>query len=815
MKRIFCYLFLFLFMFPCFNIGSCQTGTWWNEDFNFRVGINQDSVMDKGTVTIDFQETLDDLGIYPFDPNYGFCEKIDPLSLRLIEQGNTFTEKQFYWQPKDYYIADDFESGLDLWKVGTDVYADLSQRYGNGDALHFYKNTETGVKLRAMIKADDFSEMTYFSFYGKGNFRITLRDPAMGTFVFDKIFTSTEFKREIIPLSFENFREGVTYYLELSPDDFVTDNWADDMVFIGDVIEMDFEKSEGNLYLYFNTFITTSERDESIFSPITGSTKQASLKELQGFRIQFENTPLSPISGDYEIVVNVLDQRNDLEWVRYRIDWPSWVEFTDERYGVWGEMTFDGEHWKATWDTVSTICDGHHSIAVMAQDIKGNNVFQIADIEIGNIQDSIDLSPGTDEFSFAVVGDTQPWSGGEINPLVATYIMETIATQENPDFIIQVGDLNYAGHEREFVQTRKQITSFAKVPFYPVVGNHDAAAPVGLEIFERDFGHVTYSFDYGNSHFIFLCSEMSGQKGLVTGNQLSWLDAELSENADKENIFITIHQPIYPIYHGIDNTAEVQKVIEKYHNVRAIFQGHEHTFYHTKTSGIDIFVTGGATWLDSQYPKENTFNHYIMIDVKDDEMTWRVEKTSHLFIETPADLTTKNSEVEIVGKTQPYTTVVVSDIEVESNARGEFKTTLSLEVGQNTVSIATKGMVEDQSASLCITRLGELGIVCPTEVIAGQSFEVRVTSAGASVEGVTVCFDEEEKQTNSEGKVFFDAPLLPQTTLKVSAYGGGFYSTFNIVNVTREKGGVPILYITVGIVVLVAIGVFWISRRNK
>ncbi|HOP08677.1 MAG TPA: metallophosphoesterase, partial [Candidatus Methanofastidiosa archaeon] len=188
----------------------------------------------------------------------------------------------------------------------------------------------------------------------------------------------------------------------------------------------------------------------------------------------------------------------------------------------------------------------------------------------------------------------------------------------------------------EYYQVRDLVTAYAKVPFYCVVGNHDAAATDGLENFEYFFGELYYSFDYGNSHFIFLCTELDDQKGLITGGQLAWLEDELSSNTDKDHIFIAAHQPIYPVFHGIENQEEVQSLIEQYDNVTAIFQGHEHTYYHeVLDSGADNFVTGGGTWLDSQYLVENTFTHYFIITVTGDTMEWRLEKTSQLFVEDP------------------------------------------------------------------------------------------------------------------------------------------------------------------------------------
>jgi len=818
MKKIFAAAMIMIFIFSSLSISASETDEWWNDDFNYRVKIVPQNSTDPGMVDIDLGLLIDELGLHPFDPDWGFDESVDPESFRLVSVGQNQESHEFKWSPEDYYLVDDFESDDVSWNLSSEM--DTVYRDGDdGSSLMFYKNTESGVKMYTSVPSDSFKDMEYLMFYAKGSFKIALRDPAKGKYMVEEELLLPEFQLVVLPLSFVNFRNNVDFYLELIPLDFVTTSIIDDIRFIDDTISMEFAPVDGDLYLYFNSYVTGLDSDPLSMSDISGDPEEASLGDVEGFRVLFDEVPAS-VSGQYLISATVLDNRDDIEWVRYRIDYPSWVDIDSTEYGVWGEMSPDGGRWMAEWDTVSTTTDGHHTLTVYAKDTSGDIAFQIAAVEINNIVDNVNLSPGTDNFRFAVVGDTQAESGTDNNPMVSTYIMQSIAKNEDVDFIIQVGDLCYAGYGYEFVQVRNQITSFAEVPFYPVVGNHDAAAREGIDNFEFHFGHVIYSFDYGNSHFIFLCTELEGEKGLITGDQLEWLDGELSQNADMEHIFIIAHQPLYPIFHGIGNQEEVHGVIESYDNVTAIFQGHEHTYFHEVVNGMHNFISGGATWLDPQYPVENTFNHYFVMSVDGPEYEWNVIETSNFYLEEPkSGYSTNESFVEISGHTQPYVSVDVNGIAASSNVRGEFTAEVPLEYGANTITAMTNELPDGNEHSMSITVYREvpLELDCPTAISGGEALDVNVSTSEGPAEGVMVHILDVTKATDQDGNVSFDS--YPSGNFKVSASGPGYYGTFTMVDGDaaaegESDGGLGIDPALVVIVVIALGAIISLFRRK-
>jgi hypothetical protein len=809
MRRLLVLFLLLSLLASVVSVTSAEDTGWWDDDYNYRVNIVPAYGTSPCSATLDMGELLDELGVVP--AGGGTQWMADPASMHAVAGGS---EVDIDWDPADGLVVEDFESSLGPWTISGDIDAVLTGDVGSSTSIRFTKSSTAGVKLYTTVGSDALAGKDYLMLDGRGRFRITVRDPAKGTFMLDDEVTSDSFGRAVFPLSDDAYREGATFYIEIYPLDTYTMNWADDITLFDDTLSVTCGPSTDDLYVYFNTYVTGTDAQSAELHAFSADPVDASVGEAEGFRVTFERTFSEPIRGTEEIVVNVADARNDIEWVRFRIDWPSWVSFSDEEYGVWGELTRDGATWSASWDTLRTVCDGHHTLAVMARDSEGNTVYQTTEVVVENITEDVDLASGETSFSFAMIGDTQPGAGNEPNPLVATHIMELVAS-EDIDFIVQVGDLTYAGNPLEYVHVREQITTYANVPFYPVVGNHDAVDAEGLELFEHYFGHITYAFDYGNSRFIFLCSELSGQQGRITGNQLNWLDDELRTNADKDHIFISVHQPIYPVFHGLDNTAEVQEVIERYDNVTAIFQGHEHTYNHEMVAGMDIFVTGGATWLDSQYEEDATFNHYFVMHVDGDDYTWEVRKTSHIYVDSPQDgMETAGSEITVTGTTQPYTTVDVNGVTTESNARGAYEASVPLDYGENEITVSTTGLPdgEPHEVKRTVVRLSPLEIAPVGEATGDEPLTVKVTSQGNPVSGATVQAHTATATTDASGMATLSS--YPEEQFKLSAYGEGYEGTYTMVDVTSGSGSMT-MYAGLAIVVIVVVIVGLQMRKKR
>ena len=155
-------------------------------------------------------------------------------------------------------------------------------------------------------------------------------------------------------------------------------------------------------------------------------------------------------------------------------------------------------------------------------------------------------------------------------------------------------------------------------PWYPVLGNHDPESPSTME-YLRGYStsvpnvvnrgpeggeETTYSFDYGDTHFVVLNVYYDGVKdwgleGDMAPELLEWLEADL-KGTTKGHIFVFGHEPLIPmpdmdngrIRHQGDSLDEfpesafaVHQLLLKY-GVEAYVCGHTHNTSYAKINGL-------------------------------------------------------------------------------------------------------------------------------------------------------------------------------------------------------------------------------------
>jgi len=235
-------------------------------------------------------------------------------------------------------------------------------------------------------------------------------------------------------------------------------------------------------------------------------------------------------------------------------------------------------------------------------------------------------SPPSSSFRFVAWGDTK--SGG----LTGLATLSNQAILLNPAFTIFSGDLEEAGFTQVGMDAWKAAVNgnvnngmFDKT--IPARGNHDSAniagwqayynvaatvASVGGSNYNYLVDDITYSFDYGNSHFVAL--DVLGDVNTMTTAQITWLDSDLAaaESRGLVHAFLYWHGPIYP---GAEHCCAVPPsslvtVLNKHPIVSATFHGHEHSLFYEHIDGTRItgvthpfeeFVTANAG-VDHTYP---------------------------------------------------------------------------------------------------------------------------------------------------------------------------------------------------------------------
>lgn len=228
-------------------------------------------------------------------------------------------------------------------------------------------------------------------------------------------------------------------------------------------------------------------------------------------------------------------------------------------------------------------------------------------------------------FSYAVVGDNRPGSDTTVQPAVFGTIVGQMAAG-GLDLSLHVGDIIYGVGSDTLAQNTARydglftVTSSltASVPMYVTAGNHERlnysnsragfeqefTMPLNNGVDRNLYGEHYYSFDHGDTHFVMLSTEIPGQEGMITGNQLSWLTQDLAADTRTWTV-VGMHRPLFAGAHANDpwvnsaNTAGQQNKAALHalfvsEGVDLVFAGHDHYYLRHVEDSIQYIISGGA-----------------------------------------------------------------------------------------------------------------------------------------------------------------------------------------------------------------------------
>lgn len=223
-------------------------------------------------------------------------------------------------------------------------------------------------------------------------------------------------------------------------------------------------------------------------------------------------------------------------------------------------------------------------------------------VDDGDWHEFVTPAESSDSFSFAVIGDLQPFNEETIR--TTSLVLDQVDSLD-PLFAVQAGDVAEAGISAESWKTALGVLSHlgAGTPMVMTAGNHDYyyglpsarlfksmfPAPYAEEAARR---HTWYSVDVGPVHLAVLDTEAAGG---AFERQMDWLAADLAaaREAGQSWLFLVMHRPVVGRASGLDQqrwAAAMLPMIADY-GVTAVFWGHTHMFEHREyTYGADGLV---------------------------------------------------------------------------------------------------------------------------------------------------------------------------------------------------------------------------------
>ncbi|HET6658529.1 MAG TPA: metallophosphoesterase [Rubrobacter sp.] len=244
-----------------------------------------------------------------------------------------------------------------------------------------------------------------------------------------------------------------------------------------------------------------------------------------------------------------------------------------------------------------------HVVALAGLDPCSTYHYRVGGVGESSSKGSLRTAPvGEDSrFRFAVVGDSGSGGKGQLAVAALLGCLE-------PDLVLHTGDVVYpAGQERHynrrfFAPYRNLIKT---VPVFPVLGNHDVMRGDGTAFLENFHPPLEsprgtkryYSFDWGNTHFVALDSELyHGDRGSDPERQKDFVEQDLAASRKRWKIAFLHRSPYGSSRHGGDGRVrEDLEPLFARHAVDLVFSGHDHVYERTvPIRGVTYVVSGGG-----------------------------------------------------------------------------------------------------------------------------------------------------------------------------------------------------------------------------
>ena len=163
-----------------------------------------------------------------------------------------------------------------------------------------------------------------------------------------------------------------------------------------------------------------------------------------------------------------------------------------------------------------------------------------------------------------------------------------------PDFIVASGDL-ISDESEESYRRLQTLLQPVETPVHFLMGNHDDRAAF-RRVFRPDAPSsadpVFEAFERGGVRFLLLDSSLPGKvEGYLAGEQLDWLEAELTAHPEQPTWIFLHHQPL-PIYIrwldalGLQNPADFLAILGRHPQVEVVAYGHVHQVRRWRYGGV-------------------------------------------------------------------------------------------------------------------------------------------------------------------------------------------------------------------------------------
>jgi len=200
-----------------------------------------------------------------------------------------------------------------------------------------------------------------------------------------------------------------------------------------------------------------------------------------------------------------------------------------------------------------------------------------------NLRALADRGPAPEPFKFVAIGDNHD----EYDDLART--VDVINARDDIQFVLVLGDMTDRGLLHEF-QWTYDVFSRLDVPFLTVIGNHDALSD-GTQIYQKLYGPLDYTFEYGGFEFVMFNSNTLEFPGTAPNRQ--WLTEKTTGSVAPRGVVWATHYDVtapddLPGY----QTGEFYAELLRGGRVALVTHSHLEEFDLTEFEGVPVLQAG-------------------------------------------------------------------------------------------------------------------------------------------------------------------------------------------------------------------------------
>ncbi len=253
--------------------------------------------------------------------------------------------------------------------------------------------------------------------------------------------------------------------------------------------------------------------------------------------------------------------------------------------------------------------------------------------------------------------------GGTVT--LATHVTNLLA--HAPNMICVAGDMVNSGNSisewhNYWFKPLETLNAAQTTPVIYARGNHDGEHALAYAYSTLPGNEAWFAFDYGNSRFIFLDSEVPTSS---SNDQYAWLQAELSRPETQQAAFriVCFHKPPFSNrwngggYIGEPFVRADWVPLLAQYNADIVISGHQHSYQRGATNGVVYVVSGGGGgFLDTEIVAAWPFvqvewsrYHFDIMEVNGPSLSWATYDDNNQVL----DMFTLQSRVPVVSWQTP------------------------------------------------------------------------------------------------------------------------------------------------------------------